>query len=151
LAAIQFADIFIRLWFIMLRGIPAAMNKKIFKSIGAVVAGVVFCVVLSIGTDFTLSAAGIFPPIKTGVFLSWMLAVALVYRCIYSVAGGYLTALLAPNRPMLHVIILGILGIIASVAGVVAGWNLPHRWYPIALVVTAFPCAWVGGKLRSKG
>lgn len=124
------------------------MNKKVFKSIGAVLAGIVMGAALSIGTDFTLAALRIFPPVESRSFLPWMLGLALFYRSVYTVASGYITAMLAPQRPMRHVVILGIVGILVSAGGVVAGWNLSQHWYPIALVIIALPCAWLGGKLR---
>lgn len=47
----------------------------------------------------------------------------------------------------------GAIGILLTAAVTVATWNKgpafgPH-WYPIALIVLALPCAWVGGKLRT--
>lgn len=120
------------------------------KSIGAVFAGFLTVVILSIVTDTILEALNIFPPLGQGLFITWMLVVALIYRCIYTVAGGYVTASLAPDKPMRHVIILGIIGIVAGSAGVVVGWNLSQHWYPIALVVTAMPCTWFGGKLKTR-
>jgi hypothetical protein len=124
------------------------MNKNIFKSLGAVLAGIVAGAVLSIGTDLALAALHIFPPLGSTAFLPWMLGVALFYRCVYTVASGYITAMLAPQRPMRHVVILGMVGILVSAVGVVAGWKLSEHWYPIALVIIALPCAWLGGKLR---
>lgn len=94
------------------------------KSIGAILAGFITVFVLSTATDFVLESLGIFPPIGQGIFVTWMLLVAFVYRSIYTIAGGYVTARLAPNRPMRHAIILGIVGIVAGSIGVVVGWNL---------------------------
>lgn len=120
------------------------------KSIGAVFVGFITVVLLSVGTDFILETAGIFPPQNEPLSYTWvMLLFALIYRCIYTIAGGYVTARLAPNRPMLHAIILGFVGIIAGTIGVFVAWNVsPQHWYPIALVVTALPCTWLGGKLK---
>jgi hypothetical protein len=119
------------------------------KSIGAVVAGFLTVVLLSVGTDFILEFLGFFPPpSEAGLYVTWMLVVALAYRCVYTVLGGYLTAVLAPTNPTKHVVVLGVIGTLAGIAGVVAGWNLSQHWYPIALAVTAFPCIWIGGKLR---
>ncbi len=126
------------------------MNKNTLKSIGAVLAGFVAVVILSVGTDSFLEMLGVFPPPEKGLFITWMLVVALMYRCIYTVAGGYVTARLAPDRPMRHVIILGIIGIIAGTIGVVVGWHLSAHWYPISLVITALPCSWLGGKLKTR-
>lgn len=126
------------------------MNKTIFKSIGAILAGFITVFVLSIVTDFLLETLGVFPPQVQGLFTTWMLMLALVYRCAYTVAGGYITASQAPDRPMRHAIILGIIGIIAATLGAAAGWNLSQHWYPIALIVTGLPCTWLGGKLKTK-
>jgi hypothetical protein len=108
-------------------------------------------IVLSLGTDAALSALGVFPalgePMSDG-----MLLLATVYRTVYGIAGGYLTARLAPDRPMRHALILGTLGLLACTAGAVATWNkepaLGHEWYPLALVALALPPAWLGGRLR---
>lgn len=125
------------------------MNKNILKGIGAVVAGFITVVILSIGTDFVLETLGIFPPAsQPELFGGWMLVVALAYRSVYAVIGGYVTARLAPNPTMRYVVILGILGLIGGIMGVIAGRNLSAHWYPVALAATAFPCVWVGGKLR---
>jgi hypothetical protein len=78
-----------------------------------------------------------------------MLMLALAYRMIFTVAGGAITAALAPKNPMKHVMILGIIGTVGGIGGIFAGWNLSDHWYPIALAVTAFPCVWLGGKLKT--
>jgi hypothetical protein len=122
--------------------------KDIFKSIGAVVAGFVIVVVLSVGTDFVLESLGIFPPPTDGFFVTWMLVLALAYRSAYTVLGGYVTAALAPSDPMRHTIILGAIGTVAGAAGAVYGWDLSAHWYPILLTLFALPCTWLGGKLR---
>lgn len=68
----------------------------VLKSIGAVLVGFFTVVVLSIGTDRILESAGIFPPPMGGLFVTWMLTLALLYRTIYTVLAGYITAKLAP-------------------------------------------------------
>jgi hypothetical protein len=67
---------------------------------------------------------------------------------IYSVAGSYLAAGLAPDRPMRHAMILGIVGFAVSFVGTIVMWGTPPDWYPMSLVVVAIPCAWIGGKLK---
>ena len=122
------------------------------KSIGAVLAGFLAVVVLSVGTDFVLESLAIFPSqSEPAAYTAGLLMVALVYRCVYTVAGGYVTARLAPDRPVRHATILGFVGIVAGTIGVVVSWNLtPHHWYPIALVITALPCTWLGGRLKTR-
>jgi hypothetical protein len=127
------------------------MNKNTLTSIGAVLAGFVAVFVLSLGTDVVMHIAGVFPqlgqPMSDALFV-----LATLYRTVYCIAGSYIAARLAPNRPMEHALVLGVLGLIVSITGAVVTWNKgpafgPH-WYPLALIVTAIPCAWVGGRLR---
>jgi hypothetical protein len=81
-----------------------------------------------------------------------LLLLATIYRTLYGVAGGYLAARLAPDRPMMHALALGILGLVVSAFGAVATWNKGpaqgHQWYPLALVALALPPAWAGGRIR---
>lgn len=126
------------------------MKSRALKSIGAVFAGMLLIIIASLATDFVMHATGIFPPMFQPMSTSlWLFATA--YRIVYGIAGGYLTARLAPDRPMRHAIILGVIGLVLSVAGAVGTWNrgpeFGPRWYPLGLVVTALPCAWLGGKL----
>ena len=127
--------------------------RRILRSIAAVVAGFLATFMLSIVTDIVLHGIGVFPP--WGQPMSNALFVlATAYRVIYTIAGGYITARLAPNRPMTHVWILGLIGFLAATVGTVATWNkgpeFGPKWYPIALIVTALPCVWLGGKLARR-
>lgn len=123
----------------------------ILKSIGAVFAGFVTVAGLSVLTDFILESLGVFPPPSDeGLYVTWMLALAFIYRSVYAIVGGYVAALLAPSKPMRHVAILGILGTLGGIAGAVAGWDLSDHWYPIALAVTALPLVYLGGTLYQK-
>lgn len=125
-------------------------SRSILKSIGAVFAGVLLIIILSLGTDIVMHATGIYPPwfqpMSTPL---WLFATA--YRIIYGIAGGYLTARLAPDRPMAHALALGVVGLLLSTAGAAGTWNAgPEygpKWYPIGLVLISIPCAWLGGKL----
>lgn len=121
------------------------------RSIGAVAAGLIAVVVLSIGTDAVMHATNVFPPLGERM-TDGLFVLATAYRSVFAIAGSYVTARLAPDRPMKHALVLGFIGIVLSTAGLLATWNagpeFGPRWYPIALVVTALPCAWLGGKLR---
>jgi surface polysaccharide O-acyltransferase-like enzyme len=126
------------------------------RSIGAVLAGLVAIFVLSIGTDNVLYAVGIFPAVEFSTpkyprLSDLFYLFAMIYRTIYAVIGCYITARLAPNRPMKHALVLGLVGVVLSTVGAVATWNRgpafgPH-WYPLALIFISLPCAWIGGKL----
>lgn len=123
------------------------MKKETLKSIGAVIAGFALLVILSMTTDFILKKAGI---MKTDPFVEnpvWLIAIIIIYRTVFNTLGCYLTARLAPNKPMKHAIILGIIGVVLTIVGLIAMWDIPPRWYPIALIVLTLPAAWLGGKM----
>ncbi len=126
------------------------MNKNTLKSIGAVLAGLLAGIVLSLGTDVVLHVIGVFPPWGQPVADAPLL-LATAYRTLYGIAGSYIAARLAPNRPMGHALVLGAIGLAVSIVGAAVTWNKgpafgPH-WYPLALVVLAMPQAWAGGRL----
>ena len=124
---------------------------RVLRSIGAVLAGALTGIVLSIGTDMLLYASGVFPPLGQPIADS-LLLLATIYRTVYGIAGRYLTARLAADRPMMHSLILGGMGLIANIMGAVATWNkgpaFGHAWYPLALIALALPTAWAGARLR---
>ena len=115
------------------------------RSIIAGFAGLVTVVLLSTITDEIMHGLGIIP--RGAMWNPWHNALALAYRCIAAVAGGYATARLAPRAPLAHAAALGVVGAALGIAGVVltADLNLGPRWYPIALAVTAFPLTLLGG------
>jgi len=124
------------------------MNKTTLKSIGAVVAGVLTIIIVTTVVDIVLHVVRIFPPMDQPINDALAL-LASFYRLIISIAGAYLTARLAPDRPLRHAVILGWVGVVLGLVGLVATWNLGlgPRWYPISLVVLALPQCWAGGKL----
>ncbi len=81
------------------------------KGIGAVLAGIVTIVVTHTATDYVLESLGIFTKPDQGFHITWMVVTATIYRCLYTVLGGYVTAALAPNRPMFYAVILGLIGV----------------------------------------
>ena len=125
---------------------------NIVRGIGAVLAGIIFIVITHTATDFVLERLGIFPPPDQGFNVTWMVVTATIYRSIYTIAGGYITAVLAPNPRMRYVLILGLIGLVVSTLAAIATipMKLGPAWYPIALAVLALPCVWLGGKLRTK-
>jgi hypothetical protein len=119
------------------------------RSIGAVLAGIVAGVALTIGTDMAMAAKGVFPPVGH-TMTDAPLLLATAYRIVYSIIGSHITARLAANWPMRHALAGGFIGLVVGIVGIVVTWNqgLGPRWYPIAVAAIALPCAWVGGKLR---
>jgi hypothetical protein len=117
-----------------------------WKSIWAIVAGALFAIILTTLVDVTMLFSGVYP--KRGLTDATAL-LATAYRAIFGIGGAWVTARLAPNKPMKHAIIGGLLGAVIGVIGVVVRWNsdLGPRWYSIALAILAIPQAWLGAKL----
>ena len=125
--------------------------RQQWRRTGAVLAGFLTLAALSLGTDELLHVLRVYPP--WGPLRSPGLnALALSYRLVYGVAGGYVTARLAPYAPMHHAVILGIVGSVLSAVGAIVTipLNLGPAWYPLALVITALPTSAAGGVLYSK-
>ena len=120
--------------------------RRVLRRVGAVLAGLLAIFILSTATDVALHATGVFPPwserMSDALFL-----LALAYRIVYGIAGCYVTARLAPDRPMQHALALGAVGVVFSTAGAVAMWDAGPAWYSLGVIAIAMPCAWAGGKL----
>jgi uncharacterized BrkB/YihY/UPF0761 family membrane protein len=126
------------------------MSKGTLRSIGAVFAGFALLVILSMITDAILEKTGV---MKTEPFADnpvWLILIIVLYRTIFNTLGCYLTARLAPNKPMKHAMILGMIGVVLTMLGLIAMWDVPPRWYPISLILLTLPAAWFGGRLAVK-
>ena len=131
----------------------ARSPKRIGRSIAAILIGMAAGIAVTIGTDLALHALKVFPPWDQRV-PDDLLLLATGYRTVYNIAASYLIGWLAPYRPVRHAMVGGVAGFVVSIAGAIATWNggpafEPH-WYPIALIVLALPCAWLGGYLHER-
>ena len=127
--------------------------NRIGRSMAAILIGMAAGIAVTIGTDFALHAMKVFPPWDQRV-PDGLLLLATGYRTIYSITASYLIGWLAPNRPVRHAMVGGVVGFLVSIAGTVATWNAgpayEAHWYPIALIVLALPSAWLGGFMRER-
>jgi hypothetical protein len=126
------------------------VSRRLGRSIGAVLAGFVTILVTHTGTDAILHATGVYP--AAGQVMSDALFVlAASYRFVFSVFGAYVTARLAPARPLKHTLSLGGIGLVLSSAGLLAtlgrGPEFGPLWYPLSLLLMTLPCCWLGAKL----
>jgi multisubunit Na+/H+ antiporter MnhB subunit len=124
--------------------------RRTLRSIGAVFAGLLFIFIVTTIVDVVLHETGVFPPWQQRMSDA-LFGVATAYRIIISIAGCYLAARLAPDRPMGHALTLGAIGVVISAIGAAVTWNKgpefgPH-WYPLLLIVVSIPCAWIGGRM----
>jgi hypothetical protein len=120
------------------------------RSIAAILIGFFSVAILSLVTDQVLHVLNVYPPWGQPMWDPRLNVLALSYRTVYTVFGGYLTARLAPRAPMRHVAIVGTIGTVLATAGAIVAIrmaDLGPNWYPIALAATGFPCVWVGGLL----
>jgi hypothetical protein len=126
-------------------------GRRVLRSVGAVLAGLVGIFAVTTAVDIVMHATGVFPPsYATTPMSSALFLLAFAYRFVIDLAGSWLTARLAPDRPMRHALALGWVGLGLSITGAIALWNAGPHWYPIALAASALPCAWLGGRLHRR-
>src|SRR6266516_2734018 len=92
------------------------------QSIWAVVAGALVAIVVTTLVDAVLHIAHVFPAINEPINDALAL-LATSYRIVIGVGGAWLTARLAPDRPLKHALILGYLGVALGLVGVVVTWT----------------------------
>jgi hypothetical protein len=124
--------------------------RRLGRSIAAVLLGFVAVVLLSLGTDQVLHVLQVYPPWGQPMHDPGLNLLALAYRLVYGVVGGWIAARFAPHSPIRHALVLGAIGLALSAAGAVAMWDAGPHWYPISLGLTALPTAWLGGILHRR-
>lgn len=72
---------------------------------------------------------------------------ALAYRVLLGVGGGWIAARLAPRAPMVHALALGAIGTVLGILGALAAAGLSPAWFLIAVALAALPAAYAGGTL----
>ena len=120
-------------------------------SVVAILAGLFANAILSSATDMILVAVGVFPPLhefgNPAFFSDSLLLLALLYRTAFGVFGCYLTARLAPRRPMTHSLALAGIGFLIGVAGALATWGVWQSWYSLAIIAVTLPSGWLGARI----
>ena len=121
------------------------------RSTLAIIAGFLFIGLLSVGTDGIVKAVRpeLFGANSSTTNVPYLI-LATLYVGVYAVAGCWLAAALAGRRPMLHALILGLLGLALNVAGAGRTWALFPHWYTVVSILLVMPYAWLGGKLRER-
>jgi hypothetical protein len=127
--------------------------RRLLRSTGAVLLGFIAVVVLSLATDQVLHSLEVYPPWGQPMHATGLVLLALSYRLVYGVLGSYIAARFAPRNPMRHAMALGVVGFVLSTVAAITTipMDLGPSWFPIALVLTALPCAWLGGALHRTG
>src|SRR6185295_14196297 len=127
----------------------AAPSRSVLRSVAAVAGAFVSIAILTTAVDQVFHSLGVFPPWGQVTYEPGPYVLAIAYRTILGILGGYLAARWAPLSPLKHAGWLGIIGVVVSAAGgaLAVAHNLGPAWYAIALVVLAFPSTWAGGVL----
>jgi hypothetical protein len=120
----------------------------IVRSILAIVAGFLFIGALAGGTGVALQAAGILPAAGEPLTDIGPVLLETAYVAVFAIAGCWLAALLAPDRPMRHALILGLLGLAFNLLGAVVTWGQRPVWAVLLNLALVMPYAWIGGRLR---
>lgn len=130
----------------------AVVRARWYHSLGAVMAGLLVNAFLASATDLLLVVIGVFPPLSEfgnpAAYSDSLLLLALIYRTLFGVLGCYITARLAPTRPMAHALALGGVGIVVGIIGAVATWDTWTHWYSLAIIAVVLPSSWLGAYLR---
>jgi hypothetical protein len=124
--------------------------RNLWRSTGAILLAFVIVVAISLATDQVLHVLEVYPPWGEPMNDPGLNLLALSYRCVYGVLGGYIAARFAPRNPMRHAMILGAIGFVVSVLGAIAAiqMKMGPSWYPITLALSALPTAWLGGVIH---
>jgi len=126
------------------------MKKNIFKSIGVIILAFVVIALLSVLTDFLLESIGVLPNPEKGLFETWAILLVLFYRAVYTILAGFIIARFAPNKPMLHAIILGVIGTAITLLAV-SNPEFAQKselWFGYTLALMTIPCLWLGVKIQ---
>jgi hypothetical protein len=124
-------------------------SRGAWPGIRCVLLGFIAVFALSLGTDQLLHSLKVYPPWGEPMYDTGLNLLALSYRLVYGVLGGYIIAKLAPHTPMKFVWIGAVLGLVLATMGAIGakGQNLGPMWMPVVLAVTAIPTTWLGGLL----
>jgi hypothetical protein len=127
----------------------SAHPRRLGRSVAAVFFGFITVVILSLGTDQVLHVLKVYPPWSVPMYDPGLNLLALSYRIVYTIVGGYVAAKFAPYEPMRHALALGVVGLLPAAGGVIVAINsdLGPVWYPVALALVGLPCCWLGGVL----
>jgi peptidoglycan/LPS O-acetylase OafA/YrhL len=122
------------------------------RSILAIVVGFVLTGALNVGTQMLLSgmAPETFPAAGTPNFDTTSLILISAYVALYGILGCYVTARLAPSRPLLHALVMGALALVMSIAMTIPAWSNAPAWFNVYNLLAVMPYAYLGGRIRER-
>jgi hypothetical protein len=123
----------------MVRSILAVIAGYLAMFIGV---SIFFAFVMGIGLGgMPQDPASFKPP-------TWLYVLELVWSPIAAIAGGYVCAWIARNRPMRHVLVLVALSAVLGIISAVVEAGMKPLWSSLAVVVLGIAGLLIGGRLR---
>lgn len=122
------------------------------RSILAIVVGFVLTGALNMGTTALLSrvAPDLVPPPGTPTTNTAALLLISAYVALFGILGCYVTARLAPSRPLLHALIMGGIALAMSIPMTISMWNDAPAWFNVYNLLAVMPYAYIGGSIRER-
>lgn len=122
------------------------------RSILAIVVGFVLTGALNVGTETVLGrvAPEMFPPPGTPSTSMTALLAICAYVALFGILGCYVTARLAPSRPLLHALIMGGLALAMFIPITISVWNDKPVWFNVYNLLAVMPYAYIGGWIRER-
>lgn len=119
------------------------------RSILAVIAGSITWMVTALGMDLIIMS--LFPQLYgEGGKVEYvpLLLFSGFYSLLFSVLGGYVTALIARRSELMHVFILGVLQLVMGIVATIKMWDTAPVWYHVMFLTLLIPANLLGGQLR---
>ena len=124
---------------------------KALRSVLAVVAGFLVIGVLAFGTGKVMQSASPAQFDAAGnPTTTVMMIVQLLYVGVYATFGCWLAGRLAPSRPMLHALVLGVLGLALNIPSAMSLRDTHPTWYLAAGILSTMLWAWLGGTIAER-
>ena len=120
------------------------------RSIAAIVTGFMLTVVLAFGIQFLMMVLFHREPVNDSDREPTLLVILLFSTNASAAVGGYLAGLIAIRRPLAHALVLGVVGLLATVPLTITYWNNEATWYHVCALAFILPATGVGGWLRAR-
>lgn len=116
----------------------------------SVVAGFLFTAIITSVVDHIFHVTNVYPRYGEPFLKTDLLIMAFAYRALFAITGAYITARIAKDKAKKAILILGVLGTLAWLAGLIQFWDLAPAWYNIGGLLLALPYASIGFNLYSR-